>query len=44
MVDRVELIVFDEREQVLNLDRQPAVVGNHGAQPLGEAHNVGNMG
>ena len=44
VVDGVELGVLHQREQVLHLDRHPAVVGDHGPQALGEADDVGDVG
>ena len=44
VVDGVELRALHQRQQVLHLDRHPAVVGHHGPQALGEPDDVGDVG
>ena len=44
MVDRVELGALHQREQVLHLDRHPAVVRDERAQALGEPDDVRDVG
>ena len=44
VVDRVELGALDQREQVLHLDRHPAVVRDQRAQTLGEPDDVRDVG
>ena len=43
VVDRVVLVLLDQGQQVLHLDGDPAVVGDQGAQPLGEPDHVGDV-
>lgn len=43
VVDRVVLVLLDQGQQVLHLDGDPAVVGDQGAEPLGEPDHVGDV-
>src|SRR5918993_1999891 len=43
VVDRVVLAALDEPQQMWNLDADPALAGNQGAQPAGEVHDVGDV-